>query len=295
MHLNIDDKSEYPQIIINAIYKLFMVENVLTYSLINYNTHHIEVYDKYINTEEVQSPQYYFPIDLIYHDAFGHWVYESAIYLPLFHSLKQLYPNIKLVLKEKKKYKWLFLKFFSIQESDVIYDSEMQKYNICLFPSPISSLNDNEYFNNTYTDIINNFIQLFNTINIPAESKKYDCIVMPRQTKENYIGNNRFYSMDFIYRFIEDNSLTYFTLNTDDIDDLTEQIKAIQSATTVILTDGSPFHVNLLFCKHQRIHIIDTITQEQQKIFQKKKYTIETVSKLNNCEFHYIPIKPSNP
>ena len=43
---------------------------------------------------------YYFIIDTLLHDAFAHWVFESAIYLPLFLLLKEkYYPNLKLYIR----------------------------------------------------------------------------------------------------------------------------------------------------------------------------------------------------
>ena len=42
--------------------------------------------------------------------TFGHWIYESAIYLPYFFELKLKYPELKLLVKQspKRSYKKLF-------------------------------------------------------------------------------------------------------------------------------------------------------------------------------------------
>lgn len=53
-------------------------------------------------------------------------------------------------------YKTLFLDFFKIDPSDVIGLDNMSTKNVCIFPSPISSLNDVNY-----QKIIQNFIQIF--------------------------------------------------------------------------------------------------------------------------------------
>lgn len=97
MKITINDNSTHPHFYIDDVYKLFLVENVVCFSFINYNTHHIEVSD--MSATEVS---YYF---VLYHDAFAHWVYESAIYLPIVKRLKERYPPM---LMEKKCTKHCF-------------------------------------------------------------------------------------------------------------------------------------------------------------------------------------------
>ena len=231
---------------------------------------------------------YYFVIDLMYSDAFGHWVYESAIYLPIFKKLKEMYSNIKVVLKERKDFKSLFLNFFNISPSEVIYIENMSATNVCFFPSPISSLNDNIYFTENYKQILNRFIQLFH--NYKTEKKVlYDCIVLPRQSKENYINNNRYYNFLPIYTFLKNTHMTYNMLHTDEVTDLVFQIQTLRSAPNIILTGGSPFLVNNMFCINSKIAILDTITLNQANIYVKIKNIIDTVCKINNNRIEYIP------
>jgi len=277
----INDNTAHNHIIIDDIYKIFIIENVIHYSLINFNTHQIEVCEK---KEEVL--EYYFVIDLIYHDAFGHWVYESAIYLPIFRKLKEMYPMIKIVLKEKKQFKLLFLKFFEIMETDIIYDINMQPNNICLFPSPISALNDKSNTYN-YKQIIVQFITHFSKCRI--ESPLYDYIILPRQIKENFKCNDRTYDMSIVYGAINTITTKYNILHTDTIVDLKDQIMAIQSAPSVILTDGSPFLVNNMFCNNQKLFIVDTLTIQQSSTYSKLNYILEITCKVNNNKYTYLP------
>jgi hypothetical protein len=275
----INDNTSHEHITIDDIYKIFIIENVTHYSLIDFHTHRIEVCEK-----KEESLEYYFVIDLLYDDAFGHWVYESAIYLPIFEKLKELYPTIKIVLKEKKQFKSLFLKFFDIMETDVVYD--MQPNNVCLFPSPISSLNDNHNMTDVYKQIIVKFITFFSKYRM--ESHLYDYVILPRQIKENYKNNDRTYDMSVVYDVINSITTKYNTLHTDTIVDLKDQIVAIQSAPNVILTDGSPYLVNNMFCNNQKLFIVDTITIHQLHIYHKKKYIREIVCKLNNNTYIYL-------
>jgi len=85
---------------------------------------------------------YYMCIDTLYNDAFGHWVYESGIYLPLFLKIKQKYPSLKLYLNNYKNYKKIFCNYFDINDDDVVYD--LHNSNICIVPLPISSININK-------------------------------------------------------------------------------------------------------------------------------------------------------
>lgn len=75
------------------------------YSYINFDTFKIT----YNNINNINNIQYYLIIDTKDYDAFGHWVFESAIYIPFYIKLKEIYPNIKIHLKSKKKFKDIFL------------------------------------------------------------------------------------------------------------------------------------------------------------------------------------------
>lgn len=280
--IHITDHTDHKYHMIDNIYKVFIIENVVQYSLINFNTHQIEV----CNSDE-KPVEYYFAIDLLFHDAFSHWVYESAIYLPIFSKLKEIYPTIKILLKEKKQFKLLFLKFFNIMETDIVYD--IQPRNVCLFPSPISALNENNYFTDTYKQILLQFITIFSHYNLSNECRAYDYIILPRQTKENYKSNDRSYHMELTYEAVRTISQNYDTLHTDTIVDLKDQIAAVQSAPNVILTDRSPFMVNNLFCNNQKLFVLDTITIQQLSTYIKFNYIREMVCRLHHNSYTYIP------
>jgi len=284
MNLFLTDDSLHNHIIMDDIYKVFIVENVTNYSLVNFNTHEI-------NTNAIQfiNPSYYFVIDLLYNEAFGHWVYESAIYLPIFKKMKDLYPTIKLLLKTKKTYKQLFLDFFDISNTDVVYDNDMNNENVCFFPSPISSLNETLITEN-YKKYLEDFVRIFSDFQT-TNNEQLDYVIMPRQTKENCIGNDRSYNIDFIYNILICNFKKYSVLETDNITNITEQITNIRSSHNVILTDGSPFLVNIMFCKNQKIYVIDQITNIQSQYYVKIKYIIDMICRVNSIHFKHIDIQ----
>jgi hypothetical protein len=282
MNLTIDDTSAHNHFYIDDYYKLYVIENVINYDLINYNTHSIST----CPSPDVKEIQYYLVVDLLHHDAFSHWVYESAIYLPLFRRLKDLYSNIKVVLKGKKTYKLLFLDFFNISPDDVVY-KDISANNVCFFPSPISAQNDNAYFTENYRQIIYKFISIFHQYKT-ENTTMYDSVVLPRQTKENYLNNNKTYDMSSIYKGLNDKNANYKIINTDEITALSVQIQGLRSSHNIILTDGAPFLVNNMFCMHSKISIIDNITIGQFQLFKKLKYITDTCCELNNNKYTYI-------
>jgi len=288
MIYNIDDKSTYTHIIIDDIYKLFIIENVMNYSLINFDTHRIETCEKTDDIVKSNKVEYYFAIDLLFDDAFGHWVYESAIYLPIYNKLKDKYPNIKILLKEKKTYKLFFLNFFNIMERDIVYNNEINSNNVCIFPSPISPLNNNSNFTDIYKSILYNFCTIFSNYQKCIEPYQYDYVILPRQNKENYKGNDREYNLESVYESISTITNKYYIIHTDMITNIYDQISRVRSASNVILTDGSPFLVNNMFCKNQKLFVFDTITTNQSANYIKLKYIQDMISELNNNTYTYL-------
>ena len=102
----------------NNKYNIFFVNNVIKYNIEHFNTWNINT-NIYNNND---SNNYYLIIDTTIDDAFGHWVFESAIYLQLFIELKKTYPNIKIHLKRPKKYKKIFIEYFNINTNDIVYN-----------------------------------------------------------------------------------------------------------------------------------------------------------------------------
>lgn len=268
--INLNDNSKYEQITID-IYKLFKVENILEYSYENHNTWKITLDDDVKSNNE----NVYFIIDTFFHDAFGHWVFESAIYLPVFKKLKESYPNLKLVLKEEKNYKKLFCKYFNIDENDIVYNIESN--NTSFFPSPITCFND-QVITEAYKSQIYKFREYF----VDNNDIKRDMLIMPRQTKENYKSNDRVHNIQYLLDKYKDKA---YILNTDEITNLKDQIELVQSSKNIILTEGSPFFVNSFFCKNKNIYSIHhnhSISNNQY--FSKNRFMCELIKSENNVK-----------
>ena len=55
-----------------------------------------------------ESPnQVYYIFDTHNQNAFAHWVFENFVYLPMYREAKILYPMCKVLLYERKDYKYI--------------------------------------------------------------------------------------------------------------------------------------------------------------------------------------------
>jgi hypothetical protein len=240
--------------------------------------------DQYENS--VQTPVLI--IDTISHSAFCHWVFESAIYLPFFKILKQNYPNLKLYLEEFKTYKKLFCDYLQIHPSDIIY--ELEPDNMCIFPLPISFLNINK-LDHRWKIQFDYFIeQLTLSLENTNVKKKITNLFLPRQTKENYKANDRSYNtIDISNHLVKD---TDHILHTDTITELKIQMELLNSSKNIIVTCGSPYIVNGLFCRNSNIIVLDHFILHQMKGYIKMKYIHDRICKHNRVVF--IPNKNNN-
>lgn len=247
----------------NVEYKILKIPNVVSY---NYNP----AYEIIIHCNETNftETKYYFCIDLFIDSAFSHWVFESGIYLPIYKTLLNKYPTLKLTLKHPRKYKKIFCDFFDIPDSCIEYKFDDTTNTICLFPNPISSLNYPE-IPDEYKLQLNYFMSLFSYCH--ENNKTTDILLLPRQKQENYSCNDRLCEITEIEEWVnkQNNSLI---LNTDSIEKLTDQINVVSSAKTLILTDGSPFLVNGIFCKKTKIFLLYNITHHQSITYLKLRY-----------------------
>jgi len=259
----ITDETEGGEMI--DIYKIYHVKNVISYSLCGntYNRWNIET-----ATQSTEAGHMYLILDTFYHEAFSHWVFESGVYLELFNRLRKLYP-IKLVLKARRTYKSLFCKFFHIEEDDIVYD--IQPGNTCIFPSPISAMNDRT-ISEQYTKQLIRFYDSFAPYR--TGPKSIDILLLPRQVKENYKGNDRTYCVNELLAYVSGKG-SHRVLHTDEITDLREQIRQVSSARNLILTDGSPFLVNAMFTENARIYVLGINSRWHQETQPKVAKIIE--------------------
>ena len=265
-----------------SIYKYKIVSNVINYLYVDFDKWNIDRID--IKTGE-KNTSYYLIIDTLFNDAFIHWVTESAIYLLLFKELKLIYPKIKLHLQTFRQYKKIICEYFDINSEDVVL--ELSPNNICFFPLPISSLNKNT-ISPDYIAQLNKFCDCIQSSSYKSVDTPISVLFMPRQTKENYIANDRIYNTQEISNKITEvpNSMV---LNTDNIKSLQEQIDIVNSSKNIIITGGSPYFFNGIISNNANIIVLDATHHNGQiEAYVKLKYCDSLVRMRNTV--NNIPI-----
>ena len=134
MNITINDSS-------NNIFPVEKIDEVNIYNLKNVTSYkyHNKGYDIVSNNNIVNSEYQYFIFEMSAHqsqEAFGHWIAEGAILLPIFKKIKSIYPNTKLHLGTYKQFKTLFLNHFNINENDISYILEPN--NECFVAEPFT-------------------------------------------------------------------------------------------------------------------------------------------------------------
>jgi len=270
----------------NDIYEYKIVNNVINYSYENYNSWAI-----HSSGNNTSNPTYYLIIDTLYNDALSHWVYESAIYILLYLKLKIEYPTLKIHIKTKKIFKQLFFDYFNITPENITLT--LDSNNVCIFPLPISSHNTH-----TLSETCKLQIEAFIDTIQPNDSKKtLHTLIMPRQLKENFKNNDRAYNIDNIISGFQDLSNNRI-LCTDTITNIKEQMEIVNSAENLIVTGGSPYLLNGMFCKNTNIIVLDSDFEEQFRKYIKYTYYHNRILKNNRVHFvskhtlTYEAIKP---
>ena len=113
--------------------------------------------------------------------------------------------------------------------------------------------------------------------------KNIEQILLPRQFKENFYGNER-----------EIDSTQYersstIILNTDNTEDIDLQVELLNRSKKVFVTDGSPYLVNGCFCRNSDIVIVSNPDKRQldgQIInYCRTKFIDDYIKKSNTVEF----------
>jgi hypothetical protein len=266
------------------IYEYIKIYNCKNYKLCT-NTCNDWLVDIEINPHNIDT-SYYFIIDTE-DEALAHWVFECLIHINLFHILKKKYKNIKLFLKKYKNYKKIFLELFNINSDDIIYNIDNFN-NVVFIPKP-TALNYKGN-NDLHYKLIDNLFSYFSNININNDSY-FNYTIMPRQKIENSRANDVYISYENLKTiFNKYYKYKYTILNTDMINNLIDQINIVSNSDNIIITDGSPFLVNGLFCKNKNIHLCGRLCTEKDALFYPgiKKIIDNIKYKNNNNVISYI-------
>ena len=239
---------------------------------ININTSN-KRYDYYTdNVDSSLNTNYFLLFETCFDSAFGHWVFESAVFLPLYKKIKEQFSDksIKILVKQNpgRKYKKLFFDALDIKEEDIYFmdNKIVHSNNVCYDNIPINNYCiscDNYCINNTnysnadiskYKIILLQFHQyILSNVNIDY-NKKIKFLFLPRNNVENYAPNDRKINYSSVYKLLENKQ--YIEYNTFETNKLKEQIQLLLSSENIYLDFGASFHVNGFFCKNSTINII---------------------------------------
>jgi hypothetical protein len=231
-------------------------ENVVDYNFIDYDKLEIIIDDekpKHFSLENLplnkEGKSFYVAIDSANHDTFGHWFYESLIFVASLPKNKIGDSTVNVLIKSEKKYKKKFLNHFELQ-STITPD----KNNIVGFPARFSSLNLNNH-SHRFEVLMNKFHNLFVPENKIGQLKDINVLLLPRQKIDNFKAHDRIVDSSDIEKNISTltNSLV---LNTDQIDSVSGEFDLISRSRNIVVPDGSAFLVTGFMARDSNIIVL---------------------------------------
>ena len=281
--------------ITNLSCDIFKFENVINYQYqYCFPTLKLEVINKK-NENLQQNKQYYMIFDNPGKDAFGHWIYESFIFVDILKELNKEYKNIKIVTSNKKLYVKNFFTFFDIK-NEIVYNFEDEN-NITFVP-PIIAYGIINEMNPKHLKLFQKFINKYvsyihdNIINFNFEN---NILYLPRNRKDNFYPEDSI-PKEFILDRINLDEITHFTdsvakysgitLNTFELNNIKMQFSFIINSKNIILDYGSAFDVNSLICKNKNIIVLNKGNKYNlHTLPQTNKIIYDIVSSNNNVTF----------
>ena len=212
-------------------YKFYMISNVVSIGITSRDNYGWDVEYDDSNLEGIPD-NFYLYIDGEQADAFGHWIFESAYYLPVLNKLKQLYPTIKLLSYRNKNYMNSLYKALDISVEDVAHQINPGTNRV--FFLECSSLARHTGLD-IYMKQIDSFYKEI-TRGLPPVKKEIDILYLPRGTLENFKANDRIIpcqsqlveALPIVYP----RSKIYYTDATANMKD---QIQLVRSSSLILL------------------------------------------------------------
>ena len=257
-----------------------VVNNVVDYEFYDFNSWKIQAlspkYEIYTTSLLNNSTPIYIAIDTKFHDSFGHWFFESAIWIPRVKFFLYKFPSAKLHLKECKGYKTQILNYFGISEDRVV-TKILERNNLCIFTNPCTSLNDSRE-NKKFKELLCDFSNAFHKRNVV---KSIDCLLMPRQKKGNYISNDRQVNTDDLELYLKTIPNTEI-FNAENYPEFSEQVSKVQTSKYLVVTDGSAFTVNAFLAKNSVVFVLgDKLVPNQRHLQEKMRIICEFIEHNN--------------
>jgi hypothetical protein len=209
----------------------------------------------------------FFLFEVPYHEAFAHWVFESAVFLPFVQYFTK-YDNFQILVNKNniRKYKKSFFKLFQINDANINYIDNTHTYtsnisyrdipennisiicrNFILNQIP-SSLNDNLITRFRY--LLTNF---YESIATRFYEKEIENLFLPRSKTENYLPNDRAVDYTSIIKLLHNKKYTSY--DTQETDNFLEQIVLLEKSKNIYVNWGSSFYVNGFFSRASTIYV----------------------------------------
>jgi hypothetical protein len=219
-----------------------------------------------INIEENENidnkKSIYYIFDAPGEDAFAHWIYESFIFYPILLKVKNLYPNVKILTTNSKKYVKSMFKFLGINLP--IVSCIENKTNTCFF-SQVISLNELNNIN-LYVKYVNIMINDVNEHICKYNLEPIKLLLLPRNDKDNYSNNDRIiYGIEDIEKNVID--IGGVVMNTYQINNITLQLSTLSASEIIILDYGSSFLFNGLFCNNKKLIVLNNHSQLNGQVY----------------------------
>jgi hypothetical protein len=279
-------KTEPNYALANTEHKLYKFENVYSYEY-KFCFPEIEIVKKNVSLQD--NPTYYFISDDFGYTAFGHWVFESLIFFKILEELNKIYPNIKILTSNKKKYIKNLLNFVDIK-NEIVY--EISDYNNICFIPPINLLttginfNVFDFYNNQLIDKI-----CKNTINFNFTN---NIVFLPRNSKENYFPDDKI-PIHLLRERRDQNEINYISegviknggivLNTYEINNFFIQFSIVMNSKNIIVDHGSSYAVNCITCRNKNIIVLNSSNINHHKEIPSFKYIHDIIETNNKVTF----------
>ena len=262
-------------------YKIYTAKNVLSISMKDQSQLGWDV--EYLELEETGQPDYYFYFDCEQSDAFGHWVFESAYFIPLFKVLQDSYPSIKLLSFKEKNYMNCMYKACNIKDSEVAHQIT-NPHNIVFFPECSNlSIHTNR---KEFMHYIQSFYNLI-TKDLPPVIKTTRVMYLPRGSRENFKPNDRTIpcqeQLVELLPHVFSESKVYFT---DKVTNLKDQIEQVRSAELLIVDYGSNLMFNGYFGERSKVLVIGNTHRHTEN---PRPYDLILDSEARGVRYYYLP------
>lgn len=231
----------------------------------------------------------YFIIDTPNHNSFGHFFFESSIYIHLYKELKKVFVDLKILTVSQCNYKNIILKYFGVDDTEIATTFGTNN-NICYVPVYHQcSLNSNSHMNlfDRSLSIIYPIYNNYKSLNI---QKNIDVMIMPRHRVENNPHTDRTIDTSDIETKL--NSMQNCCVYETSTNTLFErQITKIKQTKILIVPDGSSLLVNGFFAKNSVIVVLGYGTINQANIDTPKIKLIHKYIAQNNVVIFIVNLK----